>query len=534
MASVVFGLTEPLHWTRPLRELTPETSRGFEVIEFAREILGVTLRPWQEWLLIHALEILLDGSYRFRRVTVLVARQNGKTMLMSVLAAWWIFVDAERRPDLVPPFKFKVVGVAQTLDIAAEVWKQVKLWSDPEPETDEEADLAIPALQAATAKVRSANGDPGIFARNRAHYEMRAVKNTRGKPAARVIMDEGREQTTWIGWKAVSQTTKSFWSNQLWLISNAGDASSVVLSTQRDAGLALVRSWLEYVEAGLQSAEEWANGNDTSIGHFEWSAPEGCAKTDVDGIRQANPSLGYAHGLTLESILSDAATMPDADYRTEVLCQWVATRVDPYISPGEWLALADEPIVEGGAVVHAGSEIAEGEPMVLGVDTSIDRKRTFIAIAGLRVDGDAHVELIDRLVRLTQVPDRVAAIAERWGITHVAVQSRGCPAAELAPKFEELGLQVIRIEGPALGAFTGRMRDRVEQATVRHRGQRPLQLAVESSAVKLLGEVRVWDRSAALPVDLAPLVAGAAALYGLDELPADHDSVYASQGLDFA
>ena len=40
-----FGRTEPRLWTKPLRELTPETSLGFQVIAFAAEVLGVTLYP---------------------------------------------------------------------------------------------------------------------------------------------------------------------------------------------------------------------------------------------------------------------------------------------------------------------------------------------------------------------------------------------------------------------------------------------------------------------------------------------------------
>ena len=116
------GYAEPRIWTKPLRELTPETSLGFEVIDYAREVLHVELRPWQKWLLIHALELNEDGSYRFKKVIVLVARQNGKTMLASVLSSWWLFVDSQRHPERVPPVKFKIVGTAQNLDIAREPW----------------------------------------------------------------------------------------------------------------------------------------------------------------------------------------------------------------------------------------------------------------------------------------------------------------------------------------------------------------------------------------------------------------------------
>ena len=148
-----YGRTEPRLWTKPLRELTPDTSLGFEVIDYARQILHIELYPWQQWLLIHALELLEDGiTYRYRRIIVLVGRQNGKTLVASVLASWWLHVDSQRHPDRVPPLRFKIVGTAQNLDIAREPWNSVKLWCDPEPETIEEQAAAIPTLQAATAK----------------------------------------------------------------------------------------------------------------------------------------------------------------------------------------------------------------------------------------------------------------------------------------------------------------------------------------------------------------------------------------------
>ena len=73
---VLRGNEEPRVFTPPLRELTPATSRGFACIEFAESILEITLYPWQKWLLIHALEVLPDNTYRFRTVVLLVARQN--------------------------------------------------------------------------------------------------------------------------------------------------------------------------------------------------------------------------------------------------------------------------------------------------------------------------------------------------------------------------------------------------------------------------------------------------------------------------
>ena len=58
------GYTEPRIYTPPLRELTEETSLGFAAIQYAKEILHKSLYHWQEWALIHALEIIGEPGRR--------------------------------------------------------------------------------------------------------------------------------------------------------------------------------------------------------------------------------------------------------------------------------------------------------------------------------------------------------------------------------------------------------------------------------------------------------------------------------------
>ena len=78
-----YGRTEPRLWTKPLRELTPATSLGFEVIDYARQILHIELYPWQQWLLIHA----LGGCWRTGVTTV-----TGASSCLSAgrtARPWW-------------------------------------------------------------------------------------------------------------------------------------------------------------------------------------------------------------------------------------------------------------------------------------------------------------------------------------------------------------------------------------------------------------------------------------------------------------
>src|SRR6478609_10421834 len=123
-APVLLGSTTPRLFTQPAAvgppgpcgcgcALTPATSAGFSAVEFAEDLLGFELHPWQRWLLIHALELRKNGRFRFRKVLVLVARQNGKTALCKILALWFLYVRNARL----------VLGSAQDLKIAYESWQ---------------------------------------------------------------------------------------------------------------------------------------------------------------------------------------------------------------------------------------------------------------------------------------------------------------------------------------------------------------------------------------------------------------------------
>ncbi|MCI0687236.1 MAG: hypothetical protein L0Y54_08375, partial [Sporichthyaceae bacterium] len=109
----LLGCQRPRLWTPPLRKLTRATTRGYELTEFA-EITGEPFMPWQRWLAIHALELNPDGTYRFRVIIVLVARQNGKSSWKRTVSLWRLYVDDART----------VLGVAQDLALAREQWSK--------------------------------------------------------------------------------------------------------------------------------------------------------------------------------------------------------------------------------------------------------------------------------------------------------------------------------------------------------------------------------------------------------------------------
>lgn len=522
-ASLVYGITEPRLWTKPLRPLTPETSAGFDVIEFGEDVCDIFLFPWQKWLLIHALELNEDGTYRFRKIHILVGRQNGKTTLMKLLILYWLFIESTAAEHKIDPPKFKIVATAQDLGKAEETWEEVLDYCDPAPPKDKDPDTMplVPALQQLSRKPSRKTNNFKIRTRAGSSYSVASIAGTgggRGGSYARVFLDELREHRNWSSWSAVKNTKNSLWNSQVWTASNAGDRRAVVLKSLRKQMLKSITDWDRYVEQGTWDIEQWANEHDSMSALFEWSAEPGKPVTDVMGIRQANPSLGYGQG-RLEVLLADAKSDPEGEYRTEVLCQWVEALVTPHVSPVWWKQCADKKSVPVGRIVAS-------------MDVSFDRKRAYIGIAGMREDGVPHVELIARRAGSTWTVKYMKRLRKKWGVNEIAIQARGCGASEYIELLREADFVVHEIGGFMLGASAGKLKDRVESGGIKHRNQRALNLSVEGAEARRMQDQMAWDRAGSI-VDASPAVCVSQALYVLETVaePEPEEAAYEERGI---
>lgn len=340
----VLGCTTPRLFTPPLVigppgpcgcgcALTPATSYGFEVDDFARDTLRAPLDPWERWAVIHAGELLEDGSPRFSTVLILVARQNGKTHLLVVLTLFWLF-----RAKLA-----MVVGTSTKLDYARESWlKAVKL-ARSIPELRE----GIPAR----GGVRKANGEQELVYApsgdvddlDACRYKIAASNEEGGRSLTinRLILDELRQHDSYDAWDAAEPTTSAVDGSQIWCLSNAGSAKSVVLNDLQDDARAFIEWWdRESGERGV--AELLADPDmpgDYRTGLIEYSAPEDADPTDVHALAQANPNMGRRKDR--EKLLANARRAVRlggaalTGFKTEHMCIRVKL-LDPAIDPGGW------------------------------------------------------------------------------------------------------------------------------------------------------------------------------------------------------
>lgn len=463
----LYGRAEARVFTKPLRPLNRKTSRGFEVIEFA-EMIGEPLLPWQQWAVIHALELNPDGTYRFRTVLILVARQNGKSHLKRIVTLWRMYMDGARR----------IIGVAQDLALARDQWQMCQ-----------ETIHACPDLEEEWGGVRNVNGDEMFWAGS-GRYAIKAASGKAGRGGSNdeVNIDELREQRDWKAWAAVSKTTSARDAGQTWAMSNAGDDNSVVLNQLQDVATA---------------------GTDPSLCLLEWSAPEGCELDDVTAWQQANPGLGYT--VSEAAIRSALGTDPPAIFRTEVLCQRV-DQLNGAIDLAAWKDCAD-----------TGTMDAHRDRLAACFEVSQDGQHATLEVAAKMDDGRARVEVVaawdSTEAARAGLPAMLARIKPR-----AFTWFPGGPAAGLATTLRPLALQYNRRTGtrragepPEDGGLTGakvtevcqELADLVKARAVVHPGD-PLLDAHIRGAVKLnSGDGWRFARKDAGHCDAAYAAAGA-------------------------
>lgn len=492
----------------PLEPRSPETEArtfGYSVIDFARDWLGVTLYPWQEFLLIHGLELKPDRTgFRFRTLVVLVARQNGKSTLGQVLALWALYV-------LKVPL---IVGTAQDLATAETLWEDVV---DIAQDND--------ALAAMVKTVNRRNGarsivvEPDPARKSKAEYKVKAStrKAARGLSSDLLLLDELREHTNWEAWGAVTKTMMARPRAQTWALSNAGDELSVVLMSLRKKAHAALGD-----PDGINKdtvEEEAPLVADQSLGVFEWSAAPGRDKWDKAGWCEANPSLGYG-ALTEEALAAAAATDPDPVFRTECLCQWILGSLEGPFPNGTWEKCADPT-----------GQIADESELSFCVDVAVDRSTGWIAVCGSQKSGRPQVEIVagrsgggwqrwmpEWFERYT-APDASGKPSRE---VRVVVPARGMnPVAAVIEDLEKVpGVTVVPWGGADMSIACGLMYDRVTASEeeppplppLAHRDQEALNLAAATAAQRVMGDGWYWDRRNSIQ-DVSPLVAATGALW---------------------
>jgi phage terminase large subunit-like protein len=474
------GSTVPRIWTPPLRELTPATSYGFDLIDFSRDVLGEPFDPWQQWAAIHLGELLPDGRPRFRTVLVLAARQNGKTLLGKALITYWMAVES------VP----LVGGTSTDRKYAKRTWSQI---IDTVKQNPYLSRLPRSVRLTLGEESLTVDGAEFVFAANNGN----AFRST---TLHRWLCDELREHTDWACWSSATNAMNAVPDAQTVVLSNQCDDTGVVLDSLRDAALG-------YIATGA---------GDPRLGLLEWSAPDGCDPDDPAMLAMANPNLGRrvdVDALLGAALRAKAAGGQElADHRTEVLCQRVRL-LDPAIDPDAWHNCGtDTPLDLAG----------HRDRVALAYDVSLDGRHATLAAAAV-VDGQVHVEIVAAWDTTAALRRELPAIVERVRPRALAWLPAG-PAAAVAADLADRKtrgwpprrVEIAEIKGEVTSVCLG-FEEQVRSGEVVHPRDPLLSQHVANAQRLRRGDAWVFQRRGAGPVDA--LYAAAAAVHAARILP---------------
>jgi len=367
----------------PLNDLP---SRGFELIDFADQIIPGGFMPWQKFLAEHSLKLKPDGRYHHPISVATVARQNGKSTYMMARILMGLFhweeslqvATAHRLVTSLEQFRAIVQIIEANQDLANRV-KRIR-WQHGAEE--------IETLDGCRFIIKAG----GSAARGLSKPET-------------VHMDEIREMHDMETFASMRYTLMAAKNPQVNCFSTAGDSHSIVLNQLRDRGLAA------------------ASGAADDVGYFEWSAPTD--EISLENAAFANPGLNITiHPDNIRAVFNDPADV----VQTEVLNRWVTT-ISAVIGSKEWQACGDESI-----------DLDEDKLTWMAIDISPDRRNAALVAAQKLGDESFIVKLLHTWENTIQLDDRAiandaAAYCRKYPIEYLLYSRRttGAIAARMLP-----------------------------------------------------------------------------------------------------
>ena len=426
------------------------------------ERMGHPLMPWQRQVVDTALELdPVTGRRMYREILVTVPRQAGKSTLLGALLTHRCLTEPGS----------KVVYTAQTRLDARRKWEEDHLATL----------MRSPLSHQFTPRMQ--NGQEAIRWKNGSVWSITSTteKAAHGMTLTDAFIDEAFSQEDNRLEQAFKPAMATKPDAQLWIVSTAGTPKSHYLNAKVDAGRQAV-----------------TDGVTSGVAYFEWSADPDADLDDRQTWWTFHPALG--HTITEDVIAADKVSMNPMEWRRAYAN--IRTDADQHIQvldAERWASCVD---VESQPL----------DPVAVSVDVSPTRASASVAVAGARVDGMVHTEIIEHRPGLAWVVKRIVDLCATWQPSMVVIDPAG-PAGSLIPELAEHGIDVRIVRARDLGQACGMFYDLVEQGRLRHLGQVPLELAVAGAKRRPVGDMWAWHRKD-VTVDITPLVASTLAVWG--------------------
>ena len=305
----------------------------------------IVLRPWQRQLILRLFARRPDGKRRHRLAMIGMPRKNGKSALGSGFAIDGLLFDGVGA---------EVYSAAAEMDQARIVFTEAKRTINANEELKE---LCHPMRN--VIEVPQTNSIYRVLSAEAYSKE--------GLNISRSIIDELHAHPTDELFNVLLNGTGAREEPMTIVITTAGVMSD---STGRDS--VCYSQYKHGVDVALGVED------DPSMFFAWWGAPDGADHKDPEVWRKANP--GYGDILNSEDIADAVIRLPENEFRTKRLNQWVASK-EAWLPSGAWDKLADPEHV-----------VAKHTRVVIGFDGS--RKRDATVLIGVTVEAKPHLFVI--------------------------------------------------------------------------------------------------------------------------------------------
>jgi hypothetical protein len=447
------------------------SSSGQEAVELV-ETAGLFLDPWEAFVLGESLNENKRGEWSAFEVGLMVSRQNGKDEILTARQLAGLFLLGERL----------IISSAHQFDTSLESFRRLLAFVENTPE-----------FSRRVKRISRSHGEEGIELTNgqRIRFRTRTKGGGRGFTCDLLMLNEAMDiNTASIG--ALLPTLSARPNPQVIY------AGSAVDQWIHDNGVVFARV-----------RERGHKGDDPSLAYFEWSAdcdnPEKIGDLARDPAIWAEANPGFGIRISAEHIDHEQHSMDARTFAVERLGvgDWPeADGSSAVVSMETWGGCGD---------IHSKLEA----PPCFAFDVTPDRSFAAIGVAGLRADGDRHIEVVAHRRGTNWVVERMAELVEKHGQDAVICDGAS-PAASLLTQMKNRGIDVTVVSAKEYAQACGGFFDACEQQTLHHLETPELTAAVKGAVKRTLGDTWAWSRKSS-GVDISPLVACTLAAWGVSE-----------------
>lgn len=414
------------------------------------EAAGIHLDPWQEHVLRSSLGARPDGKWAAFEVGLIVARQNGKNIVLEARELAGALLFGEKL----------IVHSAHEAATANEAFRKLKarIQSTPfllkrirgyRPDVADWDELPGFRLSNQERAIEFANGA-------RIVYRTRTSGGGRGLSGDLVILDEAYalavEQMDAL---MPTMAARSMEGNpQIWYTSSAALLDSDVLAGLRKRGIA---------------------GGDTAarLAFMEWSAQEDAGTDDIDAWYEANPALGIR--ITIDYVRAEHAAFTGGDLEGGV-AGFRRERMSIPETPENTRFITDQLLSD---TTEPADLVEDVEVLAFGIDISPRRDIASIALAGFLPDGRIGVTLVDRREGTSWLPYRSGELRRDWDPVATAGLA-GSVIEDLLPQMRRQKVKTRLVTWKKYAQSCARVYDLMMEGQVVHSGQAEVIAAFEN------------------------------------------------------